>query len=116
MRSAKFLPVLLTFAIMMIAWATESRNPENKATVGISGRITGLAGNDHVVIKVSNTRTYRTTTRTSGMWSIANIDEGVYVITPIHARYNFEPENTTVQIAAHPVGDLNFIATSVEIR
>ncbi|MCD4751033.1 MAG: hypothetical protein K8R59_16800 [Thermoanaerobaculales bacterium] len=111
MRSANFLAVLLTLLVVAVAWATEWRQPRGSAAVSISGRISGLAGNDHVVIKASGSHTYRTTSRASGMWSITGIDEGVYVITPIHARYSFEPESVTVQVVARSIDDLDFTAT-----
>lgn len=111
MRPAIFLAVLLMLAVVAVAWATEWRNPRGSAAVSISGRISDLSGNDHVVVKASGSNTYRTTTRTSGMWSITDIDEGVYVITPIHARYSFEPKNITVRVVAQPVDDLDFTAT-----
>ena len=111
MRPANFLAVLLTLAVVAVPWATEWRKPRESAAVCISGRISGLSGNDHVVIKASGSHTYRTTTRASGRWSITDIDEGAYVITPIHARYSFEPESTTVQVVAQSIDDLDFTAT-----
>ena len=110
MKTVKSLAVC-TLAVVAVAWATEWRNPRESVEVSISGRISGLSGNDHVVIKALGSQTYRTTSRASGMWSITDIDEGVYVITPIHERYSFEPENMTVWVVSESVDSLDFTAT-----
>ena len=110
MKAARLVTVLgvaiVVSALMQRCWGM-NQLPE----VGISGRVAGLLGNDHVVIKVAGPTTYRTTTRASGMWSLTTIEEGAYVITPVHARYSFAPETITVTISASSVDDLNFSAT-----
>ncbi len=77
----------------------------------LSGRVLGLEGNDHVVIKVVGPQTYRATTRTGGAWILTEVAEGDYTITPIHSRYTFAPEQRTLSVSGKPVADLDFQAS-----
>lgn len=76
----------------------------------MSGKILGLVGNDHVVVKAIGPRTYRATTRSEGRWSISAVVHGTYTLTPIHARYTFVPEDLTVTFEGEAVARLDFSA------
>ena len=84
-----------------------SEEPE----LSISGRIRGLKGNDHVVIQaVRDSKICRTTTRAAGTWSLEHLEQGIYLMTPIHARYHFEPEKIRVKLEGRSIKDLQFSA------
>ena len=80
-------------------------------TLSISGRIYGLQGNDHVLVRaLGASGSYRTTTRASGWWSIERLEPGEFLIQPIHARYRFKPEKCRVFLGKHSLSGLKFQA------
>ena len=82
--------------------------------VHLSGRITGLRGNDHVIVRADGPETARTTTRSEGRWTIENLAAGRYTVTPIHARYVFKPEDRRVEVGNRAIRDIDFEASAIE--
>ena len=80
----------------------------------VSGRVNGLQGNDHVVIKATGPTDVRATTRVAGIWSMPEVPPGTYTMTPFHARYTFEPSRRVITVSDRPVHEVDFVATLVE--
>lgn len=76
----------------------------------LSGRVDGLVGNDHVLVRAVGSTTYRATTRVAGVWNMPQVAAGRYTVTPIHARYRFEPPHVELTVAEDEVRELIFTA------
>lgn len=100
--------VIATAIVIAIAASALDRKTQ---CVEVSGLISGLAGNDHVVVSMTGDQTHRATTRVRGLFSIADIEPGLYTITPIHSRYTFHPAKMVVNISDDSIKDIRFKAT-----
>jgi len=77
----------------------------------ISGRITGLEGNDHVLVRaVCGSQVFSVTTRAAGWWKLENLQQGQYLIQPLNARYRFKPEKLRIHLGKRSVSDVEFRA------
>jgi len=97
--------------LFALAWGP----PPGQRGGQLTGKVTGLAGADHVVIRVEGPETYRTTTRFQGRWDINGVLPGRYTVTPYHNRYRFEPQSRVVVVAEEPVLDLDFEAIPAHV-
>ena len=98
--------------VVMLAAMLSSLLPAAHAlATTVSGRVRGLDGNDHVVIKMVGPETYRATTRTGGAWVLEGVAEGAYTVTPIHARYSFTPAQRTLVVGDKTSSDVDFHAS-----
>lgn len=98
--------------VVMLATMLSSLLPAAHAfATTVSGRVHDLDGNDHVVIKMVGSKTYRATTRTGGAWVLEDVAEGDYTVTPIHARYSFTPAQRTLVVGDKTTSDVDFQAS-----
>lgn len=87
----------------------------------VGGCVTGLEGNDHVVVKMTPTVTeeaateneFSATTRYAGHWQVPEVPSGRYRVTPYHKRYRFEPSSRSITVRDRAVRAVDFTAVAV---
>lgn len=87
--------------------------------VPVGGRVTGLHGNDHVVITITRTEAkngngFSATTRYAGHWQVPEVPSGRYRVTPFHRRYRFEPSSLSITVRDRSVREVDFTAVAIE--
>jgi hypothetical protein len=97
---------------LLVPWLVSSLS----AAATVSGRVRGLEGNDHVLIKLRGEEDHRTTTRSGGRWLIDGVTTGTYTVTPIHARYTFTPVIRTITVDEGTAPEIDFQATPTRGR
>jgi len=83
------------------------------ATAGkhqISGRVGGLGANHHATIRAVGPRSYSTTTRSDGTWTISNAVSGDYNVNATHSLYTFSPAFHHAVARTNDVHNMNFTA------
>lgn len=101
--------MIVMITVIAVAWGSPPGHRDGR----VSGRVTGLDGADHVVIKVVGPETYSTTTRFHGRWEINGVLYGRYTVTPHHDRYRFEPETRIVVVDIERIEKIDFRATPI---
>lgn len=81
-------------------------------TYSISGTITTSAGVGINGVTVSN-GSISTTTNSSGAWTLSNLANGSYTITPSLSGYTFSPASRSVTVSGANVTGQNFTGTPV---
>jgi len=102
--------VLILLSIMMPSQPLEF-SAKGGGGLSISGRVVGLEGNDHVLVRaVCGSQVFSVTTRAAGWWKLENLRQGEYIIQPLNARYRFRPEKLRIRLGKRPVSDVEFRA------
>lgn len=99
------------------AWATRARDFKfsncggTVTTYSVSGQVTTSAGVGISGVTVSTGST-STTTDTNGNYTIANLADGSYTLTPSRSGYTFSPSSRAVSVAGANVSGQNFTGTA----
>jgi len=76
----------------------------------ITGRVSGLGANHHATIRAVGPRSYSTTTRSDGTWSMPNVVWGDYNVNATHSLYTFSPAFHHAVARTNDVHNMNFTA------
>jgi hypothetical protein len=76
----------------------------------ITGRVSGLGANHHATIRAVGARSYSTTTRSDGTWTIPNAVSGDYNVNATHSLYTFSPAFHHAAARTNDVHNVNFTA------
>jgi len=98
-------------AVVAVVAGSAILTPSTAVSANLSGRVSGLNGNDHVLVRAEGPATYQATTRSAGRWSIPEVAPGKYTITPINSRYLFKPAERVIMVGDQPVASIDFLAT-----
>lgn len=87
---------------------------EDVRTVRVRGKVVGLEGNDHALIRADGPRRIRTTTRVGGVFELRGLVPGAYTITPYNQRYAFCPSGRRLEVGPKDIENLRFTASPAE--
>lgn len=83
--------------------------PSPPATYSISGNISGSAA----TVTLSGPASATTATNSSGNYSFTGLDNGLYVVVPSKAGYEFSPSSASVTLNSASVSGINFTAAAL---
>ena len=103
-----FLVLILAGVLSLSGCAGGSSYSTNTSTYTISGTISPVSGGSGAKLTLSGAASGSTTADGSGNYSFTDLTNGLYVVTPSHSGYTFNPSSQSVAISGDSATGVNF--------